>query len=169
MTAQIREIIIINDEQHGMDSTPLEPYLNKLSKVQNFNFRTTACWRGYRGTWKLEHDQLYLVCLEGNKVDKASRTIIEVGMEYLFPGQQKVFANWFSGVIAVPHGEVLTYDYDNYLPSYEHTLHLTFDKGILIDFKSVDAMEKMVNDIQIKKLVRNLSFWERIQNLLVKF
>jgi hypothetical protein len=163
MTVQIREIMIIDDEEHCMHSTPLEPYLNMLSKPQNFNFKTTACWRGYRGTWKLENDQLYLFHLEGNKLDKASKTMKEVGIEYLFPGQLKVFANWFSGVITVPYGEILTHlNYDNTL-CQEYILHLKFKKGILIDFKCVDAIQKMVNNIEIKPLDGNLGFWKRTQ------
>ncbi|MEH6770049.1 hypothetical protein [Maribacter arcticus] len=169
MTAQIREIIMINNDEYSMDNTPLESHLNKPPKRQSFNYRTTACWRGYRGSWNLDNDQLYLIHLKGNRYDIESKTIKEVYIDYLFPNQEKVFASWFTGVLTVPDGKILTnWNIDNF-SNYEHILQLKFDKGILIDFKSVDAIQKMVNDIQIKPSYGNSGFWKRTQNWFSEF
>tara|TARA_R110000822_G_scaffold86530_3_gene201613 strand:+ start:440 stop:943 length:504 start_codon:yes stop_codon:yes gene_type:complete len=167
MTSQIKEIMIIDNEKYTMHCTPLEPYLNILPKELKFNYRTTACWRGYIGTWYLENDQLYLINLKGTKYNTESKTLEEVGLDYLFSEQEKVFAKWYTGVLSIPNGDILKNWKDDYLSFHEYVLCLKFEKGILIDFKFVDAMEKMVNDIQIKQSVRSLGYWKKMQNWFI--
>ncbi len=141
MTAQIKEKIIIDREEYLMISEPLEPYLKALKEKVRFDFETTGCWRGYIGTWKLENKNLYLIDLVGAKFDSELKIHKEVGMEYLFPNQEVVFANWFSGQLEIPDGEMLM-EGTTYIGDF---LFLKFDKGVLIDFNSVDGLEKMVN------------------------
>ena len=82
MTSQIKEIMIIDNEEYTMHCTPLESYLNILPKQLKFNYRTTACWRGYIGTWYLENNQLYLINLKGTKYKTESKILEEVGLDY---------------------------------------------------------------------------------------
>ena len=168
MTAQIKEKIIINGEQYLMYSEPLEPYLIGLKEKVKFDFRTTACWRGYVGTWKLINDQLFLIDFLGNKYDAESNTLKEVGLNYLFPDKKEVFADWYTGLVEIPDGEILVYGGTDYSTSYENNLILHFNKGILVDFKSENTLEQMVNEIQIKQSHIYLNFWERIRAWLIK-
>lgn len=56
MTDQIKEKIIINGEQYSMVTEPLLPYLKALNNKVKFQYETTACWRGYLGTWELKNN-----------------------------------------------------------------------------------------------------------------
>ena len=159
MTAQASEILIIDNEEYYMFSEPLEPYLNARKEKVKFDFKTTGCWRGYIGTWKLENEKLYLIDLEGTKYDKELKAHKEVGMEYLFPNQEAVFVNWFSGQLEIPDGEMLMESSTD----FKDILFLKFNKGVLVDFKSEDALAKMVNEIKVKDSKRNVGFWEKIQ------
>lgn len=162
MTAQIKEIMIIENEKYTMHCTPLESYLNILPTEVKFNYRTTACWRGYIGTWHLKNEKLYLINLKGTKYNSESCILEDVGLNFLFHEQEKVFANWFTGMLTVPQGDILTYCQDNYIPYYEHTLHLKFENGILIDFKFLDAMEKFVDNIYLKKSNKIQILWKKL-------
>lgn len=109
MTAQCRERLIYNGEEYYLATEPLASYLIKHDI--RFIAPHTACWRGYIGSWLIEDNKLYLVDLkanisEGNKKFGADK---EVGLDFLFPGQTKVFANWYSEVIRIPHGKMIKY------------------------------------------------------------
>ena len=164
MTAQAREILFINNERHTIFGEPLEAYLEANKEKVKFDYRTTGCWRGYIGTWKLENDKLYLIDLQGTKYNPQTKKHSEVGMDYLFPNQKAVFANWFSGPMEIPQGETLA----EYFSTFVGILYLKFTKGVLVDYKSEDCLEKMVNKAQVKDSKRTIGFWERIRGLFLK-
>jgi len=159
MTVQAKEKLIIDNKKYLMISEPLESYLQAMKEKVKFDLRTTGCWRGYVGTWKLENEKLYLIDLVGTKYDSELNTHNEVGMEYLFPNQKSVFANWFSGQLEIPDGTILM-EGTTYLGDF---LFLKFDKGVLIDFKSVDGLEKMVNDVQVTEPKRKTGFLKKVR------
>ena len=54
----------------------------------------TDCWRGYVGAWAIENGRFYLVDLHGL---------------FMLVGDDPLFADWFSGVLRVPQGELIQY------------------------------------------------------------
>ena len=90
MTVQISEILIYNGEEYKLKSFPLEPYLEKHNII--LGATNSACWRGYIGHWLIEDGCLYLTNLSAHLAIDGNRAGEEVGMDYLFPGQNKVFA-----------------------------------------------------------------------------
>ncbi len=136
MTAQAGEILIFKGETSWMAAEPLKQYLQSREDIQ-FVPPSTACWRGYHGQWKIKDKKLYLIeltaYLEGYR---------EVGLDYLFPRQNTVFANWFSGKIRIPQGELLYYVHGGYDSIYERDLILVFENGILLDEYIVDNEER---------------------------
>lgn len=139
MTAQIREKLIYNEEEYYMATEPLQPYLEEKKIV--FDYLSTACWRGYVGEWIVEDNKLYLTNLEANIVREnqdSSEEYETVGLEYLFPNEEKVFAKWFTGVVRIPHGKMLRYIHSGYASIYEKELYLEFASGILVSCKEKD-------------------------------
>ena len=131
MTAQSREIIYIDGKEERMAAEPLGFYLNNNPQFK-FKFSNTACWRGYYGTWALENDRLYLIELEGNIVGPDD-SWNPVDLQYIFPGQEKVFANWFSDIIKIEKGDLLEYVHMGYASKYERDLFLVFKDGVKVD------------------------------------
>ena len=127
MTAQIKEIIFYKGEKKLMATEPLSSYLKNRKDI-DFTFHSTACWRGYLGTWEIRDTKLFLIdlkgWLKGNK---------EVGLSYLFPEKNEVFANWFNDNIRIPHGKMLKYVHLGYESVFEKDLILNFKKGVLIN------------------------------------
>ncbi len=125
MTAQAGEKLLYGGEEYWMAAGPLDRYLR--NKEIEFACPSTACWRGYYGTWEIKNSMLFLVGLvayvKGYK---------EVGIDFLFPGQKEVFASWFSGEIRIPTGKMLEYVHMDYCSRYEKDNFLTFENGILI-------------------------------------
>jgi len=77
MTAQVREKLIYNGDTHWMASEPLSDYLKTRPEIR-FAIASTACWRGYFGTWEIIDDQLYVVELKGK-----IKGYVPVGVSYV--------------------------------------------------------------------------------------
>ena len=137
MTAQYRENLTYNGKEYGLATEPLKPYLDE----HGFEFYawSTACWRGYKGSWLIENDKLYLVGFHGWVLESSgeNRGSYCVDMSYLFPGQEKVFAEWFSGELRIPHGEMLQYYHMGYASVYEKELYLEFKNGCLVGQREI--------------------------------
>jgi hypothetical protein len=133
MTAQIREIIYYKGEKTVMATEPLSSYLQSRKDIC-FNARSSACWRGYLGIWKIKDKRLFLVKLKGY-IDEDYK---EVELEYIFPGKKEVFADWFSGKIRISQGELLQYVHMGYSSVFEKDLFLKFKDGVLIDEETID-------------------------------
>lgn len=134
MTAQFREILIYEGRRTSMASQPLDPYLGK-NKIY-FHSGNTACWRGYQGKWRVRDNKLYLIELTAN-LDYETK----VGVDYLFPGKEEVFAEWYTGEIRIQTGDMLRYVHMGYASVYETDIFLKFEKGVLISKRLVDNRE----------------------------
>lgn len=145
MTAQAGERLIFKGEETWMAAEPLNQFLQNRNDIK-FKSPSTACWRGYYGQWEIKEGKLYLIGLkayiEGYK---------EVGLNYLFPGNDVVFANWFSGKIRIPQGELLDYVHMGYASLYEKDMILVFEGGVLINEYIVDNEAEYYDRLEKKE------------------
>lgn len=163
MTAQISEILFYKGEEYQITSEPLTEFLKNSTK--SFNWTHTGCWRGYIGTWKIQDNKLFLIKLEGNSEDGSA------DLEYLFPNQKEVFANWFSGELIVPQGEMIKYIHRGHFSIYEKDIIFTFLNGIIIkqiikDNQTEQVVEVSFNEVldkNIKEKINNSSLIELIE------
>ena len=156
MTAQSMEKIFINGHKYSMATEPLEPYLDSLSERPRFFPRYTSCWRGYFGTWEIkDNDRLFLIDLVCSRADLKIGKFWEVGMDFLFPDQKEVFADWFTGEIRIPQGDLLEYVHGGYDSTYEKDLFLDFKEGYLVSYKYVyntlEQAKELINSPEISK------------------
>ena len=128
ITAQAREIIYINGKEEQMATEPLEPFLKKHPDLR-FEPPHTACWRG---TWEMKDDKPYLIDFYGN-LDGLEGETMPMDLKDLFPDQERVFADWFSGIIKVEKGERLQHVHMGYESLYEKDLFLVFEEGVKVD------------------------------------
>ena len=146
MTMQIPDAVIYNDaiyETGAYCADLFEPYLEK-HHIELFA-DCSALWRGYIATWKIENDMLYLVEIYANVTGAKAHikcqkgTILSllsdeaVDMDYFFPSQSKVFADWYSGNLPI-HNEST---------SKEESMYLIFKvgKGHIIGQEQVTEQE----------------------------
>jgi len=137
MTIQAGDILSYNGEKTTIAIEPLKPYLETRSDV-GFILKSTALVRGYIGTWEIRNKKLYLASLVGFIENNE-----QVDLNYLFPKQTEVFANWFSGDIRIPDGKLLEKINLGYESVFEKDRILTFNEGILIS-------ETVKNNIKTK-------------------
>jgi hypothetical protein len=105
-TSQVPEVIIYDYVANDMYSTPLESFFstNNLKPKVFYEYPpSTACWRGYVGTWKIEGGYLYLVSLRQGYPNTGTISLDKVDPKWVTP----VKAVWFTGIIRLGKGKVL--------------------------------------------------------------
>lgn len=130
MTAQIYDSLTFAGKTFSMGSEPLSPWLARR-KNRHLHFRrsSTAVSRGYGSAWKVTRRKLYLVKFRATLLDGTEMTLAE-----LFPGSQgEVLADWYSGALVCPMGELLHYEHTGYASTYEYEMFLWFIEGTLVE------------------------------------
>ena len=145
MTAQIHEILILDRQRRHRDSMsfcpPLPHHLDVVVNAPSFSKgddsddesndddsshrirNSTACWRGYQGTWEIRDDRFYLVSIKG---------------QYRLASPQPVLADWFTGVLRIPQRELLEYVHMGFGSVYERELHIKIEQGLVVDQRTID-------------------------------
>ena len=106
---------------------------------------STACWRGYIGTWEVKGGRLYLVNLQGS---------------YEMVGDEPIPADWVSGWLRVPRGELLEYVHMGFESVYERELHLRVEGGVVVESKTVEA------EGAFQRSLRPRSWWEKLKSFI---
>jgi len=167
MSAQVGETLIYNGERFAMHTEPLGYYLKTRPEI-DFYYNLSICIRGYHGTWEIRENKLFLISLKAGL-----RNGEIVGLSYLFPEEEAVFAGWFSGEIRLPVGEQLVYVHMAYASLFEKDIILRFENGVLVDEKIIDnteefnkrkeqarvEKEKRLNALTVSKQRKN--FWQK--------
>lgn len=144
MTPQIGEVFLINNEQYFINEQPLHQYFLTFKQPPYFTPPSPTCWRGYYGKWALIENELYLINFRGYL-----EGFDEVNIDYLFPLQDKVLADWYSGIIKVPQGKIIKWDKTLNSSIYEEYLYLTFKNGILVEYNSIETDTDTLQEIAI--------------------
>ncbi len=142
MTAQIHEILILDGETTSMAACPPLPMRHPriyeagadevLGEPDDFFIFSTACWRRYQGIWEIKDDQLYLVGLRGR---------------FQLGEGEPILADWFSGVLCVPRGELLEYVHMDFESVYEQELHIEIERGRAVNKTIIDNRGRKLDDL----------------------
>ena len=137
MTAQVHEKLIYDGEELSMAFCP--PLPEKDPRLQERRedemedcdpiIFSTACWRGYIATWEIKDGKFYLVDIAGR---------------YKLAAEAPLFADWFSGVLRIPQGDILHYAHMGFATVYEQELLVTIEKGVVVETKVVDNRGRKV-------------------------
>lgn len=151
MTAQIPERLIIDGKETAMTFCPSLPYSHprivevdeaEAARDAPFVF-STACWRGYVGTWEIKEGRFFLVGLRG---------------KYRVLGTEPLLADWFTGVLRIPKGKMLHYVHMGFGSVYEQELHIKIEDGMVVASRVIDNRGKRFNVQELA--LKNLPGWE---------
>lgn len=125
MTAQMGERLILDGEETSMLSCPAIPENDpRIEYGPDPGVILITCnWRNYLGTWEIKDRRLYLVALTGR------HRLRETG---------PILADWFSGTLRVPKGEVLQYVHSGFASTYETELFIEIERGTVRDTLTID-------------------------------
>jgi hypothetical protein len=145
-TAQYPERILLDGVEENMMATPLEDYWNESRpKPDSLSGTSTALWRGYIGTWKIEQNRLILLKLERRTMVRSADGGYEEGIEVIpkpavlqVASDDPLPADWFSGVLRIARGKRLQRVHMGFGSVYEKDLYLFVNRGRLIGHMKVD-------------------------------
>lgn len=144
-TAQIPDLIVVEGEKHRLHTEPLAPYL-KANPQATTSMRSplpsfcTASWRGYQATWEVLEGKLFLIGLNSDPCNSKPN---EIPIKTLFPNDpDRRFADWFSGMISIPHGKLVKLIPGGYASKFESYLELTIQDGVVIKDDRHDMAEE---------------------------
>jgi hypothetical protein len=95
---------------------------------------STACWRGYVGTWALKDGKFYLVEMNGR---------------FKVTSPEPIFADWVTAVLRIPDGELLHYVHMGFGSVYEFETHLKIENGLVVDERRIDNRGKPFNSSEL--------------------
>lgn len=130
MTNQVQEKLIYEGKEYSIPFCLPFPDDSRIKELDSYDdsegvFTSTACWRQYIGTWEIKAGRLYLIKLEG---------------KYQLIDDAPIFADWFSGEISLPHGDLLDCNVEaGFQLKYEQELSIKFAAGVVTETKAVDC------------------------------
>jgi hypothetical protein len=127
MTAQIGDDLTIDGKPVQLMGCPALPWhhprLEKLSQkeaieaTENILVFSTACWRQYVASWRLDDGKLYLDKIEGL---------------YRLDGDEPLFADWVTETLRIAVGRRLTYVHMGFGSVYETDRLIKIQMGVVV-------------------------------------
>ena len=182
-TAQQGDNIKWNGEMHFLHTNPLAYLPGKQDLLAELREKpiqdpetgkvhipaiSTANWRGYVATWRVENDRLYLDAVKKevfrDKENGDRRLMVLSILQTLFGDEAPVFADWYTGYLIIPDGEVQTYVHGGYMSIYEWYTIVTVKNGMVITSVKMDAdMFKDFRQSQFDAYKKTDRYAERFQ------
>lgn len=157
MTAQLPDIIELDGESQALCSNPLEQFFELHPPRPDLPAPSTACWRGYVARWRIENNQLFLVSIHSGLPDDdlppRGHPIFTVLLRHLASGDappstpigltMPLMADWFSGELRIPQGQMLEYHHAGYASVYEAERVILVQKGVITG----DTVERLPEEV----------------------
>jgi hypothetical protein len=143
-TAQIPDILIYQGKKYNLNSNPLEPFFEQYPDKRPQEGFSTALWRGYIAIFEFIDNKLYAVDISVIASKDSLGKYISYRksiMNQVFPGQDKVLIDWFSGLLVVPYGRLKHYVHMGYASIYSKYLLIELDKGLYIQERRFEGKE----------------------------
>lgn len=142
MAAQLPDIVLLNGKVRDLYSNPLESYWEKTGRKRP-NFKTQQnCNRGYVASWLIKGSNLVLTDITGiyYRSGLFGKRESQITISRLFPKSksQAILANWFSGKLRIPDGNMTAYEHNSYNSRFEKEIIITVDKGQVIKMVTLD-------------------------------
>lgn len=146
MAAQLADIIWMDGEKMDLYSNPLEEYFLKRRKKRPGFYPLDVCRRGYVATWEIKDNQLFITNLEGDIESSSifSRKVVKCSIKTVFKKAPStgVKADWFSGKLRIPRGNMTQYEDTGYDSRFERELIVTVERGDVIKIRTLDYTQR---------------------------
>jgi hypothetical protein len=134
-TAQEGDVLILDGKQYNLQTNPLNPYLEQNpGRLPKSDVVSSSNWRGYIATWEVKGGQLLLKDIHvavSKKDSKTFETEDRSVIEKVFSQKPPIVAEWFTGNLIIPTGDLKSYVHMGYASTYDNYIILTIRKGLI--------------------------------------
>lgn len=141
-TAQAGDGLTLDGEELSLDTNPLAPWLSAHPDVlPKDRVIWTSNWRGYIAHFTVVDGMLMVdrVTVQQHPAGQDEQTV-DI-LQRLFPGQQAVAADWFTGMLVIPRGELVHYVHMGYGSTYERYTLLDVRAGHVVERRDLSLAE----------------------------
>lgn len=132
MTTQFPEKLTYRDREFYLNTFPLTKEVLERAKLQPNGAMSSACWRGYVGSWEIKSDDmLYLTGMELKSFHEKS--FAEMFADATSEGLP---ATWVNGTLECTSGRVIHRDY--YRTVFERDAKFVIKDGKLVSFDETE-------------------------------
>ncbi|WP_154659593.1 hypothetical protein [Arenimonas composti] len=140
-TAQEGDRIRLDGKEFWLQTEPLEEWIKAQGwRPPEAAMISSSNWRGYIAEWTVEEGQLVLVDawirVRGRSEEFSMQQ--QSIREDLFPAMPRVVADWYSGAILIPDGELVDYVHLGYGSTFDHYQLLIVEHGRVVEYLSLD-------------------------------
>lgn len=145
-TPQQSDVLIVDGEEQALFTNPLDVWLRENQDVFSNEFPDSGAgertcvissgnWRGYVATFAIERGRFLLKKVEFTGCNYRKDEILS----RLFEGKKDAPADWFSGILVVPTGELVQYVHLGYGSLYSEYRLFRIEGGKVVDETKMDA------------------------------
>ena len=131
-TSQIPDVLVMEGREHELHSQPFGALLQSNPKLAEALSKyprgsCSASWLGFRATWEIAGESLYLTKLVSNPCSR-EHSVVPLN---ILPGHSegRVPAKWFTGRLVVPQGKLVEYVHMGFESKYESYLVIDIENG----------------------------------------
>ena len=146
-TAQEPDRLIFRGEECALFVNPLETFFHENPEKRVKGCTSTALWRGYVAKFEIRDSILYVKDVEimGPVVRIVDSTPLSLQSVFpaIFDSDSAVMADWFSGLLVLPGGEIIDNVHMGYATKFECYILLQISNGVLVKEREVSGDEYM--------------------------
>lgn len=167
MTAQFGDRIKIDGEWHTLWELPLGKLFQTVPNPPKFVPMNSANWRGYIAEWEILDSELYLVGFQGTPDTKSGDTCsalpFTVG-DLLAAEQRPLYADWYTGTLRIPIGEMLEYVHMGFESTPEFELFIEVKNGRVtrqweVDNRTAYALRQARKAVEAERKASSNAGW----------
>lgn len=141
-TAQIPDSIRIDGKDYALNTNPL----SQNPKLVDWNpptdaTRSTANWRGYVASWEIRDGGLLLTDVKISTYDEVSKQYGVRSVSTDFVPAVPAPAEWYTGALIIPDGEMEEYVHMGYASTYSHYRIYRIRAGRVLEALSLSRAE----------------------------
>ena len=146
MSFQRSDTVYFGSERFTTQEYPFDQYVQKIPRGEMFRIElNSGNYKGYMAEWEIDDNKLYLTKLTIPKVlEYVEETLLfkvveqKYSMEYYFPNQKRVLADWFTGKIRLLSGERIINENNLYDDIRRNELVFDFENGVATMFTIIN-------------------------------
>ena len=144
-TAQAGDELKVGAEVLSIQTNPLEPYFEVHPDARpKSEIVSTGLWRGYVASFEIAEGRLTLTdvkILRKKEGTESFDTEFVSAMSAVFPGQSRVVADWYTGHLVAPTGELVRYVHMGYASTYDAYRVFTVVAGVVTADRAMSRRE----------------------------